>query len=305
MPAGATNPNVQDAMSTPTSTSSAMPFNRRVLRALMIAGLAGLAGACNSFGFGGGDDEFVVIEEDPADQLYNEGLVLLNDGSYKEAVKKFEEVDRVHPYSEWARKALLMTAYANFEAENYSETISAARRYVTLHPGSEDAAYAQYLIGESYYRQLSDVARDQERSEKASNAFRELLEKYPNSEYAAEARSKLDVSRDQLAGKEMEVGRYYLGKNQYLAAINRFRTVVTDYQTTRHVEEALLRLTEAYYALGIISEAQTAAAILGHNYPDSQWYADAYALLQEGGYEPEENRGSWISRAWRNTTAAL
>lgn len=289
-------------MSTPKSISRANILSRRTLRALLLAGMAGSLAACNTFG---GGDEFAVIEEDPADQLYNEGLALLENGSYKEAVKKFEEVDRVHPYSEWARKSLLMSAYANFEARDYTSTIASAKRYVTLHPGSEDAAYAQYLIGESYYRQLSDVGRDQERSEKASTAFRELLEKYPNSEYAAIARDKLDVSRDQLAGKEMEVGRYYLGQKQYLAAINRFRTVVTEYQTTRHVEEALLRLTEAYYALGIISEAQTAAAILGYNYPDSEWYRDAYALLQEGGYQPKENQGSWISRVWKRSTAAL
>ena len=278
-------------------------FLARVARVALVAGVAATAGACTMFG--GGGEEFAVINEDPADQLYNEGLALLNDGSYGKAVEKFEEVDRIHPYSDWARKSLLMSAYANFEDGNYTDSVAAARRYVTLYPGSEDAAYAQYLVGESYYRQIADVGRDQGRSEKASTAFRELLEKYPESEYAVEARAKLDVSRDQLAGKEMEVGRYYLGQHKYLAAINRFRNVVTDYQTTRHVEEALLRLTEAYYALGIISEAQTAAAILGYNYPDSQWYQDAYALLQQGGYEPQENESSWISRVWRRTTASL
>ncbi len=280
-------------------------FSARAFGVLLLAGVSASLGGCNTFGLGGGGDEYVDVKEDPADQLYNEGLVLLNEGAYGDAVKKFEELDRTHPYSDWARKSLLMSAYANFQAEKYSDTITAAKRYVTLYPGSEDAAYAQYLVGESYYRQISDVGRDQGRSEKATTAFRELLEKYPNSEYAAQARDKLDVSRDQLAGKEMEVGRYYLGKHQYLAAINRFKTVVTEYQTTRHVEEALERLTEAYYALGIISEAQTAAAILGYNYPDSQWYKDAYALLKEGGYEPRENKSSWISRAWTRTKAAL
>ncbi|WP_040484962.1 outer membrane protein assembly factor BamD [Lutibaculum baratangense] len=289
-------------MSTPKSTSRARAFPIQSLRALMLASVALTAAGCSGFG---GKSEFANIQEDPADQLYNEGLALISSGSYNEAVKKFEEVDRIHPYSEWARRSLLMATYANYEGGNYTDAIASGRRYVTLYPGSEDAAYAQYLVAESYYQELSDVGRDQQRAERASAAYREILEKYPNSEYAVQAREKLDVARDQLAGKEMEVGRYYLGKRQYLAAINRFRTVVTDYQTTRHVEEALLRLTESYYALGIVQEAQTAAAVLGYNYPDSQWYRDAHTLLQKGGYEPEENKKSWISRAFSSSGSLL
>ncbi len=248
-----------------------------------------MTAACNPWNKD--ESEFAVINEEPADKLYNEGLALLSDGSYSAAVEKFEEVDRTHPYSEWARKSLIMSAYANFEAGRYSDTIRSAQRFVTLYPGSEDAAYAQFLIGESHYRQIPQVARDQRESERASVAFRELIERYPDSEYAVQARQKLDVPRDQMAGKEMEVGRYYLGQRRYLAAINRFRAVVENHQTTRHVEEALHRLTEFYYALGLVSEAQTAAAVLGHNFPDSQWYRDSFALLQQGGYSPQENPG--------------
>ncbi len=272
------------------------------LRGALIAVMCVSVGACSLFNRGN-DDEFEIIEEEPADRLYNEGLALLGSGSYGRAAEKFEEVDRVHPYSEWARRSLLMSAYSHFEAGRYESAIGAAERYVNLHPGSEDAAYAQYLIGESHYRQIPQVSRDQERSEKAQAAYRALIERYPDSEYAVAAREKLNVSRDQVAGKEMEVGRYYLGQRQYLAAVNRFRTVVTDHQETRHVEEALHRLTESYYALGLVSEAQTAAAVLGHNFPDSQWYHDSYRLLQRGGYEPEESEGSWISRVFRGQAA--
>src|SRR5262249_11157697 len=215
------------------------------------------------------------------------------------AAKKFEEVDRQHPYSEWARKSLIMLAYAQYEARNYDDSISAGKRYVTLHPGSPDAAYAQYLIGSSYFDQIPDISRDQGRTEKALNALDEVQRKYPNTEYAAQARKKLEVARDQLAGKEMDVGRWYQNRKDYTAAINRFKVVVTQYQTTRHVEEALMRLTELYMTLGIVGEAQTAAAVLGHNFPDSPWYKDAYALVRSGGLEPAENQGSWISKAFK------
>ncbi len=245
------------------------------------------------------DDDYVP--ENPADSLYNAGLYLLNTKQdYKGAAKKFDEVDRENPYSEWARKALLMSAYAYYQAEMYDECINSAKRYVTLHPGSPDAAYAQYLIGSSYYDQIPDVSRDQARSEKAIDALREVTRKYPNSEYAISAQKKIAMARDQIAGKEMDVGRFYLNKRDFIGAINRFKVVVTQYQTTRHVEEALMRLSECYVALGIIDEAQTAAAVLGHNFPDSAWYKDAYKLVTTAGGEPTtENKGSWISRAFQ------
>ena len=243
------------------------------------------------------DDTFVEI---PADKLYNEGLYLMNEKhDPKAASKKFEEVDRQHPYSDWARKSVLMSAYAYYQAGDYDNCIGAATRYVTLHPGSPDAAYAQYLIAASHYDQIPDVSRDQGRTEKAIAALDEVVRKYPTSEYAVSAKAKLEGARDQLAGKEMEVGRYNLEKRNYTAAINRFKTVVTQYQTTRHVEEALARLTEAYMAIGIVGEAQTAAAVLGHNFPDSPWYKDAYNLVKSGGLEPSENQGSYISKAFK------
>jgi len=217
----------------------------------------------------------------------------------KAASKKFEEVDRQHPYSDWARKSLLMSAFSFYQSGDYDSCIGAATRYVTLHPGSPDAAYAQYLIAASHYDQIPDTSRDQGRTEKAIAALEEVIRKYPTSEYAVSAKAKLEGARDQLAGKEMSIGRYYMEKRDYTAAINRFKTVVTQYQTTRHVEEALARLTEAYMAIGIVGEAQTAAAVLGHNFPDSRWYKDAYNLVKSGGLEPAENQGSYISRAFK------
>jgi outer membrane protein assembly factor BamD len=241
-----------------------------------------------------------VIPDDPADKLYNEGLFLLNNKrDYKMAAKRFEEVDRQHPYSEWARKALIMSAYAHYEGTNYEESVAAAKRYVTLHPGSPDAAYAQYLIGSSYYDQIPDISRDQGRTERAMNALDEVVRKYPSTEYATAAKRKLEVARDQLAGKEMDTARYYQKQRKHIAAINRFKVVITQYQTTRHVEEALMRLTETYMSLGIVNEAQTAAAVLGHNFPDSQWYKDAYRIVKSGGLEPAEDQSSWISKAFR------
>jgi outer membrane protein assembly factor BamD len=242
------------------------------------------------------DEQF----EEPADKLYNEGLYLLNNKrDLRTAAKRFEEVDRQHPYSDWARRSLIMSAYTYYQAGMYEESVNASRRYIQLHPGSPDAAYAQYLIGSCFFDQIRDVTRDQDRTERAMQAFDEVVRKYPTSEYAVSAKRKIDVGRDQLAAREMMVGRYYMERRDYTGAINRFKIVVTRYQTTRHVEEALLRLTEAYLSLGIIGEAQTSAAVLGHNFPDSRWYKDAYVLVQQRGVEPSENRGSWISQAFR------
>ncbi len=270
-------------------------WSRRALaHAATLSLLVAALGGCSLW------DKDVVIPDEPADKLYNEGLFILNNKKDpKQAAKKFEEVDRQHPYSEWARKSLIMTAYANYEARNYDDSISAAKRYVALHPGSPDAAYAQYLIGSSYFDQIAEISRDQRGAEKAVEALNEVSRKYPTSEYAAAAKRKIEIARDQLAGKEMDVARYYMDKHDYTGAINRFKVVVTRYQTTRHVEEALLRLTEAYLSLGIIDEAQTSAAVLGHNFPDSRWYKDAYELVQSRGLRPSENKGSWISRAFK------
>jgi outer membrane protein assembly factor BamD len=271
---------------------------RRLVRAAAMTLIALSLGACSSFDFFSKKDD--MPPDEPADRLYNEGLFQLNaKKNPREAAKKFEEVDRQHPYSEWARKSLIMSAYAYYEQGAYDECVTTAKRYITLHPGSPDAAYAQYLIGASYFDQIPDITRDQDRTDKALAALDEVSRKYPTSEYANSAKQKIEVARDQLAGKEMQIGRYYLDRKDYTGAINRFKVVVTKYQTTRHVEEALLRLTESYLALGIVEEAQTAAAVLGHNFPDSDWYKRAYALVKSGGGEISENKGSWISRAFK------
>ena len=286
-------------------TLSACSGVGRFGRPLRLAfGLIALALPLSGCGTGALYDKFFAKDEtfveEPPDKLYNEGLFLMNQSNDpKAASKKFEEVDRQHPYSDWARKSLLLSAYAFYQSGDYDSCIGAATRYVTLHPGSADAAYAQYLIAASHYDQIPDVSRDQGRTEKAIAALEEVIRKYPTSEYATSAKAKLEGARDQLAGKEMDVGRYYMEKRDFTAAINRFKTVVTRYQTTRHVEEALARLTEAYMSIGIVGEAQTAAAVLGHNFPDSRWYKDAYNLVKSGGLEPSENKGSYISRAFK------
>ncbi len=238
-----------------------------------------------------------VEQTEPADALYNQGLANLNAGRLTEASRKFDAVDRQHPYSEFARKAMVMGAFTNYRQGNYDEAINAAKRYVALYPSSEDAAYAQYIVGLSYFRQIRDVTQDQKESRRAIEAMEEVENRWPESEYVEDAKAKVRFARDQLAGKEMQVGRYYLERREFIAAAKRFRYVVENYSNTRHVEEALARLTETYYAMGLTSEAQTAAAVLGHNYPDSQWYKDSYALLQTGGLQPRENAGSWISKA--------
>jgi outer membrane protein assembly factor BamD len=272
---------------------------RRFARLLFLAVAVAPLGGCDTLsGFFGKPDP--VLDE-PADRLYNEGLYLLNEKKdLKKAAKRFEEVDRQNPYSDWARKSLIMSAYTYYESRQYEDSISASRRYIQLHPGSPDAAYAQYLIGLCYFDQIAEVNRDQGFTNKAIEALDEVVRKYPGTEYAASAKEKMAIARDQLAGKEMMVGRYYMERRDFTGAINRFKMVVTRYQTTRHVEEALLRLTEAYLSLGIVSEAQTSAAVLGHNFPDSRWYKDAYALMKGRGLDPSENKDSWISRAFRN-----
>jgi outer membrane protein assembly factor BamD len=266
--------------------------------------LAASLGACSGFS---GLSDFSLFEskndtppDEPPERLYNEGLFYLNSKkSPTAAIKKFEEVDRQHPYSEWARKSLIMAAFSYYQSGEYEDCVATAKRYITLHPGSPDAAYAQYLIASSYFDQIPDITRDQQRTEKALTAFEEIIRKYPDTEYANSAKQKIEVARDQLAGKEMQVGRYYLQMKDFTGAINRFKVVVTKYQTTRQVEEALERLTESYMALGIVDEAQTAAAVLGHNFPDSNWYKNAYSLVKSGGSAPAENKDSWISKAFR------
>ena len=262
------------------------------LRRLSVLAVVGLLAACNSTK----TTEDAFQNDQPPGVLYNQGLAYLNAGKLRDAVSSFDEVDRQHPYSEWARKALIMSAFASYRRGKPDDTIATANRYLTLYPGSPDAAYAEFLIGSSYFKQIPDVTRDQDATKRAMASLQEIIDRYPDSEYATDARQKIIIANDQLAGKEMQVGRYYLERREYVAAINRFKSVITDYGDTREVEEALERLTEANLAMGLTSEAQTAAAVLGHNYPDSRWYQDAYKLLQTGGLEPREDKGSWISK---------
>ncbi|HET6520145.1 MAG TPA: outer membrane protein assembly factor BamD [Geminicoccaceae bacterium] len=259
------------------------------LAALALLGL--LATGCASDG-----DEPEYVER-PVGELYDAAMDLMEGGYYRRAAQAFEEVERQHPYSQWATQAQLMSAYAFYEANDYDDAIAAAQRFIDLHPGHKDVPYAHYLIGISYYERISDVGRDQKMTAEALGAFEELVRRFPGSPYARDAALKIDLTRDHLAGKEMAIGRYYLTRHEYIAAINRFRSVVERYQTTTHVPEALHRLTEAYLALGLTKEAQASAAVLGYNFPGSEWYQDSYALLVRQDLEPARDEGSWITRA--------
>ncbi|WP_162243566.1 MULTISPECIES: outer membrane protein assembly factor BamD [unclassified Rhizobium] len=246
----------------------------------------------------------LAAETDPPEVLYNQGLANLNAGKTTEAARKFDAIDKQHPFSEYARKALVMRSFINYRNGQYQDAINGASRYLNLYPESEDAAYAQYIVGLAYSKQIPAVTQDQKPAFKTIEAMQAVITNYPDSEYVEDAQAKIRYAKDQLAGKEMQVGRYYLERKEYLAAITRFRSVVEKYPNTNQVEEALSRLVETYFAMGITGEAQTAAAVLGHNYPDSQWYADAYKLLQTGGLEPRENGNSWISRAGKQLLGA-
>lgn len=242
-----------------------------------------------------GDKEEKYVER-PVEDLYNRAMSTLSAGEYTQAAKEFDEVDRQHPYSVWATKAKLMSAYAYYQATRYDDAILAAERFKQLHPGNKDAAYAYYLVAISYYEQIVDVARDQKNTELALKSLDEVVRRFPGTEYARDARLKLDLARDHLAGKEMNVGRYYQTQKHYVAAINRYRNVVDNYQTTTHVAEALHRLVECYSALGVHEEAKNVAAVLGHNYPGSEWYADSYFLLTGKDLRPPEEKAGWLSR---------
>ena len=268
---------------------------RAAMVAMALTGTALTLSACQS------DPDIDItklgVETESPELLYNQGLANLKAGNTREAARKFDAVDRQHPFSDWARKALVMSTYVNYRNNRYEEAITAGTRYMKQYPVSDDAAYVQYLIGLSYSKQIVDVTQDQRIAAKTIEAMQRVITDYPDSEYVADAQVKLRFARDQLAGKEMQVGRYYLERKEYLAAISRFRVVVEQYSNTNQVEEALARLVEAYYAMGIVQEAQTAAAVLGRNYPDSPWYKDSYSLLKSGGLEPRESGGSWIARA--------
>jgi outer membrane protein assembly factor BamD len=250
----------------------------RLLSAQVFAGglLVALA-AC------GGDSNKQAYIEKPVDDLYNKAMDDLASENYATAAKTFDQVESQHPYSVWATKSQLMEIYSLYQADNYNDAIIAADRFIQLHPGYRDVVYAYYLKAICYYVQIVDVGRDQKLTEQALKALEEVVRRFPDSKYARDAKLKLDFTRDHLAGKEMEIGRYYLRSGDYLAAMNRFKTVIEKYQTTTHVPEALNRLVECDMALGLIKEAQENAAVLGYNYPGSRWYTDAYGLVTGHG----------------------
>ncbi len=248
--------------------------------------------------FGAEKYKMEVTPDVPASKTYDQGLEKLANGSPGEAAKKFTDLGKQYPTSDWARKGLLMSTYAQYQAGDYTTAEASAERYLKDYPNSPEADYVLYLQANSYYMQIPDISRDQEKTAKALETFQAVVQKYPKSEYVDDAKYKIDVTQDQLAGKEMSIGRFYLTRRNYTAAINRFRNVLQYYQTTRHAAEALYRLVEAYLGLGITQEAQTAAAVLGHNFPNSQWYHDAYDLLKGKGLSPHSFGGSWISTIW-------
>jgi outer membrane protein assembly factor BamD len=264
----------------------------------LILALTAIAG-CDTMKtiFGTGYEEQEKVER-PVEEIYNNAMDLLQTGWYETASKEFDEVERLYPYSVWATRAQLMAGYSHYKNSRYDDAIISLDRFIELHPGNRDAPYAYYLKALSYYEQISDVGRDQKMTRLALDAMREVVRRFPNTPYARDARLKLDLTQDHLAGKDMAIGRYYQRHGDYLAAINRYRSVIERFQTTTHVPEALHRLTECYLALGITDEAQMSAAVLGHNFPGSRWYEDSYALLDHRNLRPQRKEGSWLSWMW-------
>lgn len=267
-------------------------FSKGAARLVALGLVAVTLAGCNLFGPAKIKEETII----PPETLYQSALNDMDAQRYATAIKSLEKLSRQHPYSEYNEKAKLMEVYANYRIGRFDEAILAADRYLALYPSSKEVPYVLYLKGTSYFGQIRDITRDQQISQNAIDTYNLLIANYPDSEYAKDAKDKMVISVDQLAGKEMSVGRYYLGNGQYAAAINRFRVVTEKYQTSTHIEEALFRLTEANLALGLVEEARTAAAVLGHNYPSSSWYKEAFELLQKQGLSPQINEGSALAQ---------
>ncbi|MAU40597.1 MAG: outer membrane protein assembly factor BamD [Kordiimonas sp.] len=257
----------------------------------MVLSVGILLSACS------GKDKLKYEERDVT-TLYNAAFRYLESGQNRYAAVAFDEVERQHPYSSWARRAQLMSAYSYYLANQYEEAVLAAERFISLHPGNEHVDYAYYLMGLCYYEQISDVQRDQKSTELALRSFAEVVRRFPYSDYAKDARLKIDLTQDHLAGKEMEIGRFYQDSGEYFAAINRFKTVAAKFQGSSHVPEALHRLVESYLALGIVGEAKAAAALLGHNYPGTRWYRYSYALMEGKELKDQDVDPSWFNRFW-------
>jgi outer membrane protein assembly factor BamD len=240
------------------------------------------------------------LNPDPPEKMYAEADSLLNKGAYSAAAKRFEDLDRDHPYAPEARRAMVMAAYAYYKAGKFPEAIAAGRRYTTMHPGTKDAALAHHVIASANFDDIKDPERDQTATRKALAELRQLIQRYPDSPYTKQAMNRIRIAEDILAAAEMQVGRYYLERKNYVGAINRFKTVVSDYQTTPQVEEALYRIAEANMTLGIVPEAQASAAVLGHNFPNSAWYKRAYGLLRQGGHSPSMAGDSWFTKTLKS-----
>jgi len=268
----------------------------RLIRLAVALSMSAALAGCSLFG--GGDDEF-SLEDTPPDQIFQMGEAQLADGDAVGAAKTFNEIERLYPFSQLAKRAIIMSSFSSYTAGDVGNARSTARRYLDLYPSDKDAAYAQHLIALTYYDNIVDVGRDQGTTRRALKALREVVNRYPDSDFARDAQLKIDLTLDHLAGKEMEVGRYYLKRGYYAAAINRFRVVVDKYQTTSQTPEALHRLVEANLALGLEKEALASAAVLGHNYPGSDWYANSYALLTGRNLLPEDDQGGFLSRVYR------
>ena len=278
-------------MSLRTFAPARFPLSAAAL--LVLLGVSAGITACAS-----DDDQPATYVERPVEQIYNDAWTLIQRDDWIDAAKQFDEVERQHPYSVWARRAMLMSAYCYYEGNKYDDATKTADSFIQLHPGNKDVPYAYYLKAISLYEQIRDVNRDQKITDDSLTALEDLVQRYPDTEYARDARLKIDLTRDHLAGKEMTIGRFYLRTGDPLAAINRFRTVVDKYQTTSHVPEALERLTEAYLTLGLVQEARASAAVLGYNYPGSEWYKDAYGLLNDQARAaPKESDQSWLGAA--------
>lgn len=269
-------------------------FALRLLVSGVLFGAVLVAGGCSS-----NTEAQKLLNPDPPEKMFARAEAFMSAGKYESAATRFERVDRHHPYSKEARRAIVMSAYAYYKAGKYPEAIATAKRYTVMHPGTKEAPFAHYIIASAYYDEINGPKNDQTSTHKALAEFKVLQSRYPNSEYSRQAENRIRVAEDMLAAQEMEVGRYYLKRKNYIAGINRFKTVAQDYQQTKHVEEALMRLVEAYMALGIKHEAQTAAAILGHNFPSSPWYKSAYELLSSDGLAPRNSGDSWLSKAWQ------
>lgn len=276
---------------------------RMIGAVLIVATLAACGGDRNTGRVGGSffNPQEIPLETYSAEQIFERGEYELSRNQADEAAFYFSEIERLYPYSDWARRALIMQAFAYHSDKDYPNSRSSAQRFIDFYPDDDDAAYAQYLLALSYYDQIDEVGRDQGLTFQALQSLRDVIEIYPDSEYARSSILKFDLAFDHLAGKEMEIGRYYLRRDHYTAAINRFRVVVEQFQTTTHTPEALHRLVEAYLSLGLNTEAQTAGAILGHNYQSSEWYEDSFKLLMGKGLKPAFYKNNWLAAIYRQT----